>query len=76
MHFYGTQPHPDHLYRTDIESVPGRVEVTPRVYPRRTRDLKGRILFQSLSELDSEDDGLTEARFLLSGRWPGGATRR
>ena len=69
LSFEGSQPHPDLPWTTDVEVTPRVVEVTPEFFPRRTKDIDGRILVRTVTEGESTD---VETRLVLAGHWPQG----
>jgi len=71
VHFYGAKSALATPYETWIEAAPRVVEVTPRFFPRRTRNLSGRVLL-STREIPESEDALVDTRLVLWGQWPDG----
>ncbi len=77
--FYGSRGVADTPYVASIEVNPKVVEVTPEFFPRRTKDLEGRLLIRTrelmltpaerAAGLVSESE--FEARLAIAGEWPG-----
>ena len=68
--YSGSRGRPAEPRRSSLEIVPGIVELTPAAFPRRTRDLRGRLLVRS-EEGPAETGDATEVELALAGAWPG-----
>ncbi len=66
--FRGVRPDPDDAWASDVEAVPGLLQIQPRFFQRNTEDIRGRILVHGESGGPKES---VETRLDLSGRWPG-----
>lgn len=64
----GSQSRHGEPYLLDIEAQTLTVELTPEIFPHRTKDVRGRLLFHS--DLKEES---TRTRFDLYGRWAEGS---
>jgi hypothetical protein len=67
--YRGARPAPGLSFASDIEGTPREVEITPRFFQRRIRDLSGRILIQTP---DAAGKAADLAQFCLAGSWAGG----
>lgn len=67
--YRGARAHPALPFASSVEAVPREVEITPRFFQRRIRDLQGRILVQS-SEAQGGAGDLSQLN--LAGNWAGG----
>lgn len=68
--YAGGRAHAEEPFRSVVEVVPGVVELTPTAFPRRTRELRGRILVRTTEGLE-EGARASETEVSLTGAWPG-----
>jgi hypothetical protein len=68
--YESARAHPSQPYVACIEASPTVVEVSPKMFPRRTRDVEGRLLVHW--ELDDEDVGSVSSSLDMAGLWPEG----
>jgi hypothetical protein len=66
--YHGARPWHDLPWTSDIEAVPGELQIQPSFFQRNTQDIRGRILVRVGGE---PLQPVTTTRLDLSGRWPG-----
>lgn len=69
VHFRGAQPSEGLPFRSEIEASPLEVHVRPQFFQRQTRDLRGRVLIQTV---ETPQGDVSAAQLVLTGTWPGG----
>ncbi|HED65172.1 MAG TPA: hypothetical protein ENJ09_06405 [Planctomycetes bacterium] len=73
VHYESVQASETAPYIAHVEVTPREVEVTPRVFPRRTTDLVGRVLARvDFGGLTENEEAAIDARGQLTGSWPQG----
>lgn len=76
VRFRGGRPDPRSAYTSTLEASPRITELTPMHFPRRTRDLRGRLLVTMVEPLPGEgaeeEEVEADTLFAVSGSWPQG----